>query len=238
MASTGLQALTHPDSLSDQTMHDLTRWACLAGGGLATYAGYRSGGASGLLMGVLGGVLAYQGIANTSAPRRLLEAARPQREVHLISTVTIDKPASELYKFWKGFTRLPQIMSFLDSVEPRGDKISHWVVKAPSGHTLEWDAEVTEDVPDKRIAWHSVEGSEMPNWGKVRFNEAPGKRGTEIHVSMYFEPPGGNAGAIAGHFLQGLSKELIKQNLRHLKAYLETGEIPTNITTSQGRRTS
>jgi uncharacterized membrane protein len=238
MATTSMEiAGDDRGSASDQGINDITRWACLAGGGLATYAAWRSGGPSGILMGVLGGVLIYQGTTgHAPVPSRLASMNGRSRDVHLISTITIDRPASDLYEFWKGFTKLPQIMTFLESVEPHGDDLTHWVMKVPKGRTVEWDSEVTEDVPDQRIAWRSVEGSELTNWGAVRFNRAPADRGTEVHLSMHYEPPGGRIGAAVGHFLDGLSQEVIKQNLRHLKAYMESGEIPTNITTSQGRR--
>ena len=236
MAGTSTRLGGSYEPASDQNASEMTRLACLAGGGLASYAAWRSGGVSGILMGILGGALIYQGTTgHAPIPKQMAGMGRKGRDVHLISTITIGRPASDIYEFWKGFTRLPQIMSYLDRVEPRGEKLTHWVASPPHGGTVEWDAEVTEDVPDQRIAWRSIEGSDLPNWGAVRFNKAPGDRGTEVHLSMHYEPPGGKIGAAAGHLLEGMSEEVLKQNLRHLKAYLETGEIPTNITTSQGR---
>lgn len=242
MADTRTKLLGEQGPASDQTMRDITRWACLAGGGLAAYAAVRRGGPSGILMGALGGVLLYQGATGHSAvPERLTRIGRQPQDVHLVSTITIDRPASDLYDFWKGFTRLPEIMSFLERVEPRpniagaGD-VTHWVVKAPRGHSLEWDSEVTEDVPDQRIAWRSLENSELHNWGAVRFTPAPGGRGTEVHLSMHYEPPGGMLGKAAGQFLGGLSQAVLKQNLRRFKAYMESGEIPTGRSNAQERR--
>lgn len=240
MADTRTQLLGEQDSVSPDSMRDLTRWACLAGGGVAAYAAVRRGGASGILMGALGGVLLYQGATGHSAiPERLMRMGRQSRDVHLASTITIDRPASDLYEFWKGFTRLPKVMTFLESVEPRGgvtNDVTHWAVKGPRGHRVEWDAEVTEDVPDQRIGWRSLEGSDINTWGAVRFNEAPAGRGTEVHVSMHYEPPGGNVGRAVGHFLGGLSQALIKQNLKQFKAYMESGEVPTGRSHTQERR--
>lgn len=236
MAGTSTQLTGARGSSSDQSM-DTARWVCLAGGGLATYAAWRTGGVGGVLMGILGGAMIYQGTTGNMPAAGLIGGRGGQsRDVHLVTTITINRPASEIYEYWKGFTRLPQIMTFLDRVEPRGERLSHWVAGDPRGGTIEWDSEVTEDVPNQRIAWRSVEGSELPNWGAVRFNKAPGDRGTEVHLSMHYEPPGGRLGSALGHFLEGMSEEVLKQNLRHLKAYLETGEIPTNTNTSQGRR--
>lgn len=239
MADTRTKLLGEQGQVSDQSMGDMTRWACLAGGGLAAYAAVRRGGPTGIMLGALGGILVYQGTTGQLIPERVARLAKPSQDVHLISTITIDRPASELYDYWKGFSRLPEIMSFLDRVEPRpgnGENITHWVARGPRGMTLEWDAEVTEDVPDQRIAWRSLEGSEIHNWGTIRFNEAPAGRGTEVHLSMHYEPPGGALGSAAGHFLSGLSQAVIKQNLRRFKAYMESGEIPTGRSHTQERR--
>lgn len=237
MADTRTQPLGEQGSVSEQSMQDITRWACLAGGGVAAYAAVKRGGPSGILMGALGGVLLYQGVTGHTAVPRM---GRQSRDVHLASTITIDRPASDLYEFWKGFTRLPQVMSFLESVEPRGggvtNDITHWVVKGPRGHRVEWDAEVTEDVPDQRLGWRSLEGSDINTWGAVRFNAAPAGRGTEVHVSMHYEPPGGNVGRAVGHFLSGLSQAVVKQNLKQFKAFMESGEVPTGRSSTQDRR--
>lgn len=240
MADSRTKMLGAEGATSNATMGDITRWACLAGGAVAGYIAVRQGGPGGMVIGALGGVLLYQGISRQAAiPRSVARLGRTTRDVHLISTITIDRPASDLYQFWKGFSRLPEIMTFLERVEPRpgeNGRVTHWVVKAPREHTLEWDAEVTEDVPDQRIAWRSLEGSDINTWGVVRFNEAPAGRGTEVYVSMHYEPPGGRLGSVVGHFLGGLSQALIQQNLRRFKAYMESGEIPTGRSTVEQRR--
>ena len=83
-------------------------------------------------------------------------------------TITINRPAEELYRFWRDFRNLPRVMSHLESVQANGDKRSHWKAKAPAGMTVEWDAEVTEDRPNQLIAWRSV-GGHVDNGGSVRF---------------------------------------------------------------------
>ena len=115
-------------------------------------------------------------------------------EVH--QTITISRPAEELYRFWRDFQNLPRIMSHLESVQADGDRRSHWKAKAPAGMTVEWDAEITEDRPNELIAWRSV-GGHVDNAGSVRFVPAPGGRGTEVHVAMRYDPPGGVVGKLS-----------------------------------------
>src|SRR4051812_18866328 len=68
-------------------------------------------------------------------------------------TVTINRPRSELYAFWRDFRNLARFMENIDSVEIGDDRRSHWVVKAPAGETVEWDSQITEDEPERLIAW-------------------------------------------------------------------------------------
>ena len=67
---------------------------------------------------------------------------------------------------------------------------SHWVVSAPGGKTVEWDAIVTEDEPDRLIAWESAEGADISNSGRVEFRDA-GERGTVVTATIAYDPPGG-----------------------------------------------
>src|SRR5437762_12187654 len=60
-------------------------------------------------------------------------------------TVTINRPRAELYEYWRDFAKLPSFMDNVERVEVIDAKRSHWVVKAPAGRTVEWDAVITEE---------------------------------------------------------------------------------------------
>jgi uncharacterized membrane protein len=139
-------------------------------------------------------------------------------------TTTINRPATELYEFWHDFENLPRFMIHLELVEVTGPRRSHWVARAPTG-TVEWDADITEDVPNERIAWRSVQGSEIPNSGVVRFVRAPGDRGTEVHVEMEYDVPGGKLGALAAKIFGKEPSQQIRDDLRRFKQVVETGEV-------------
>ena len=65
---------------------------------------------------------------------------------------------------------------------------SHWKVSGPLGKSVEWDAEITEDLPNQRIAWKSVGDVDVGNAGAVRLEDRGGR--TNIEVSLECDPPG------------------------------------------------
>src|SRR5690606_10127077 len=140
-----------------------------------------------------------------------------------------------LYAVWRDFSGLPRFMRHLESVTVLDDRRSHWVARAPAGRTVEWDAEISADEPGRRIAWHSVDGSEVAHAGSVRFEPAPAGRGTEVHVSLEYAPPGGELGARLARFLKEEPEHQIRDDLRHFKQWMETGELATTEGQPSGR---
>jgi uncharacterized membrane protein len=141
------------------------------------------------------------------------------------SAITIKASPDALYGEWRDFTRFPTFMYHLESVTVGASGRSHWVAKAPAGTTVEWDAEVTDEVPGERIAWRSVEGSTVENAGTVEFRPAPGARGTEVHVSLTYSPPGGAVGALVAKVFGEEPAQQLSDDLRRFKQIVETGEI-------------
>ena len=111
-------------------------------------------------------------------------------------TVCIKRPREALYAFWRDFSNLQDLMENVISVRVLDATHSHWVIAAPEGRIVEWDSQVTEDVPGERIAWSSVEGASVRSGGTVEFRESPTGRGTFVTVTLAYEPPGGNLGRL------------------------------------------
>jgi uncharacterized membrane protein len=144
--------------------------------------------------------------------------------VHVKRSVTINKSAAELYRFWRNFENLPVFMSHLESVSV-SDKIhSHWKASAPMGYSVEWDAEVTSDVENERIGWRSTEESDIANSGVVEFHST-GDRGTEVNISLTYEAPGGHLGALAAKLFGEEPGGQVAEDLRRFKALMEAGSI-------------
>ena len=95
----------------------------------------------------------------------------------------------------------------------------------PGGLRASWEAELTADEPGRLIAWRSVPGASVDIAGSVRFDPAPGGRGTEIKVILTYAPPAGKLGAAAAALAGGGGDRLVREALRRFKQLVETGEI-------------
>jgi uncharacterized membrane protein len=153
------------------------------------------------------------------------------------TATTINASPDDIYARWRDFESLPTFMYHLESVTTTGDRRSHWVAKAPAGTTVEWDAEVTEDVPGQVIAWRSLEGASVENSGSVRFMPAPGGQGTEVHVVMEYSPPGGALGSVVAKLFGEEPNQQIGDDVRRFKQLVETGEIARSEGSPLGSRT-
>lgn len=214
----GVAALAAPGTLARFIGAPDTRWSRslvrLAGAGvmgvtmLDLLGGQRLGG--GKLLDRLSEVRA----------RRDLE----RRGITVTRSITIKRSREEVYGFWRDFENLPRFMRHLESVTVVGDGRSRWKTKAPAG-SVEWEAELVEDRPNERIAWRSVEGSQIDTNGIVRFVPAPGGRGTEVHVELCYRPPLGKLGASIAKIFREAPEQQIEDDLHALKQVLETGEV-------------
>ncbi len=139
--------------------------------------------------------------------------------------ITVGRPIAEVYEFWRDFENLPRFMKHLESVTVTGDKRSHWVARAPAGRTVEWDAEMIEDRTNELIAWRSLHGSDVFNVGSVYFQPAPGGRGTEVRVEIYYHPPFGKLASKIAMLWREEPRQQIADDLRRFKQVLEIGEV-------------
>ena len=149
--------------------------------------------------------------------------------------ITIKRRPDELYRFWRDFTNMPRFMHRVHAVQRVSERRSHWHVTGPGGVALEWDADITDDVPNERIAWHSLPDSPVDHAGVVRFRPAPGDRGTEVMVDMQYTPPGGGVGATVAKLFGAAPEQDLTEDLRRLKQLLETGEVVVSQPSSAGR---
>ncbi|MGB5972566.1 MAG: SRPBCC family protein, partial [Nodosilinea sp.] len=175
----------------DKQAGDLERWASIVGGGAMVLAGLQQRSLRGILTAVAGGGLVYQGTQGNSTLKQVEDAVGLDHAIRVEKTVTIARPAADLYAFWRDLSRLPTFMRHLQSVQVIDERRSRWVANAPLGQTIEWDAVIVNDEPDRLIAWTSTDDAPVENSGFVRFRPAAGDRGTEVKVVMEYQPPGG-----------------------------------------------
>lgn len=211
------------------TYHNVSadeRRASVLGGAAALVGALRLGGIPGLLLGGLGGALLYRGASGHCPINAAMgrNSAYPNAPIHVQTEVFIDRSPAELYNFWRDFRNLPRIMQHLREVQPLPGGRSHWVAALPRGRSLEWDAELTTQIPDDRLGWHSLEGADVPNRGEVRFVPTE-NGGTRLQLELLYQPPAGAAGRSLGRGLRGAVQAAIKRDLQRLKQTLEQGAM-------------
>ncbi len=165
--------------------------------------------------------------ADDIATESLIEA----KGDHVVGrAVTINRPAGELYAYWRDFAKLGSFMDNVERVEVLDDRRSHWVVRAPGGKTVEWNARITEAREGELIAWTSEEGAEIANSGRVEFRDA-GARGTVVVATIAYDPPGGTIGKLVAKLFQREPAIQARRDLRRFKQLMETGEVATSSRT-------
>jgi uncharacterized membrane protein len=166
-------------------------------------------------------------------PRTATRARMDEGIVRTNRSITVHRPVEEVYGFWRDFQNLPRFMRHLERVEVLDERRSHWTALAPAGQTVEWDAETTEDRPNELIAWRSLPGADVRNAGTVRFRPAPGGRGTEVRVTLEYDPPLGKLGSKVAMLFREEPGQQVQDDLRHFKQVMETGEIVYSDATKQ-----
>jgi len=139
-------------------------------------------------------------------------------------SVTINRPAHELYAYWRDFANLATFMENVISIDAIDPERSHWLVKAPGGTTVSWDARVTENRDGRSIAWASEPGADVANSGKVEFKDV-GARGTVVTATLLYDPPAGVIGKVIAKIFQREPAIQARRDLRRFKQLMETGEI-------------
>ncbi|MBV8535497.1 MAG: SRPBCC family protein [Alphaproteobacteria bacterium] len=156
------------------------------------------------------------------------------RPVHVISAITINAPAEELYRFWRNVENLPRAMRHIEAVQALDDRSSRWRAKGPLGSPIEWESEITQDMPNERIAWRSRPGAALDTRGAMTFKPASGGRGTVVKVVFDYRPPGGAVGAAFARLIGKAPDQEAEEDLRRLKQIFETGEILESDATAKG----
>ena len=170
-------------------------------------------------------------ISSPSVPDAALKSKSNRREQDsqiATKSVTIGRSREEVYAAFRRFSELPRFMINVKRVDEIDDRRSHWVIKGPAGHSVEWDAELVEDEPGRLLAWRSSEGADVENHGRVEFRDAPGDRGCEVHAVIAYHPPAGALGKLVAELFGKEPGQQAHADLRQLKMLLETGEVATS----------
>jgi uncharacterized membrane protein len=129
-------------------------------------------------------------------------------------SIEIEVPVSTAYNQWTQFETFPQFMDGIERVEQKDDKHLHWTAKI-GGDKREWDAEITEQHPDHRVAWQAID-QDGPN-GIVTFQKLDEGR-TKVMVHMDYDPEGvpESVGSLIG-----IDSRRVKGDLESFKEFIE-----------------
>lgn len=163
-----------------------------------------------------------------SAPGRTARRRKFGAYTVVGKTVTINRPRTELYRFWRNFGNLADFMENIVSVEEIEVGRMRWIIKAPLGTNVMVDTRIVDDRPDSLIAWRSVDGSQIATEGKVTFRDAPVGRGTEVEAIIAYRPPAGEIGRLVASLFSREPLVQGRRELKRLKMLMETGEIATS----------
>ena len=135
------------------------------------------------------------------------------------TSIVVDAPLREVYNQWTQFEDFPRFMEGVLEVRQLDDKRLHWRAKV-GGSEKEWHAEIVDQVPDRRIAWKNLRGTE--NAGAVLFESVP--QGTKVTLKLVYEPEG--ATETIGDALGFLTRR-VKGDLERFKEFMEDRERAT-----------
>ncbi len=136
------------------------------------------------------------------------------RILRLEKSIQIARPPAEVFDAWSDLEQLPMMVEALDSVSSIGNR-SHWNARV-MGRKLQWNAELTQLIPNEAMGWKSVDGPKHS--GRVTFS--PIANDTLVHVQMNYVPPARLLRRALSPF-SGDLEGFIEQALRDVKAYLE-----------------
>lgn len=239
-----------PRHMQTRNVSQPERIASMLGGGALVAYGLQKKSWGGVALAAIGGTLAYRGATghcpmyhtlgiNTAKSSRGRNASIPyELGIRVDSSIFVNKPREDVYRFWRNLENLPRFMNHLESVQEIDNKHSHWVAKAPAGRSVEWKAEIINELENERIGWRTLPGSDVDNAGSVQFKPGPGGHGTMLQVELQYNPPGGSIGAMIARLFGEEPSQQIREDLRRFKQLMETGEIPATEGQPVGRAAS
>ncbi len=130
-------------------------------------------------------------------------------------SIEINVPVRTAYNQWTQFEEFPKFMEGVKHVKQLDDKHLHWKAEI-GGKEKEWDAEITEQIPDTRIAWRSRDGAQ--NAGVVTFHRLSDST-SKVMLQMEYDPDGvlENVGDATG-----MASQRVVGDLERFKRYIES----------------
>jgi uncharacterized membrane protein len=198
-----------------------TRLLAGFGAGYLMLYGIARGGLIGAAAKISGLLLGSRAVSNVNL-RSLTGAPAGGDAINIRKSLNVNAPVDEVYQLWSHFENFPRFMSNVEEIRDLGNGRSHWVVKGPIGAKIEFDAEITENVPNQVLSWRTMPESQIQHKGKVNFKE--NQKGTQLNVNLIYSPPAGVAGHAVAKMFGKDPKAEMNADLARLKSLLEEGK--------------
>jgi uncharacterized membrane protein len=196
---------------------------------------------------LLGGVLLSKGIPNPFRPRfwygayltyrgftgkcliydQLHIDARKAQAVNIRGEFIIDKPAQEVYSFWRNLNNIPASINHLIDVEMVDENVSKWKSNVfGKFFPINWEAEIVKDEPGRLIGWRALSGSMLPHVGRVDFEETADGLSTKLNILLSYRPPVGGVGIGLSRILNPVFEKMLKTEINTFKNAIES-KVPS-----------
>jgi uncharacterized membrane protein len=147
-----------------------------------------------------------------------------RRAVDVQKAITLDLPVDRVFAFWDNPANLPTVMHHVREVRTTKEPGQwRWTITGATGIPIEFVTVLTDHVPDRLLAWKTVEGSTIEHAGIVRFDPVDARQ-TRIGVRLSYNPPGGALGHAVATLLGSDPKSQLDADLVRMKTALETGQ--------------
>jgi len=232
MSSEARHTLSHTRKQEAAKVAGVERWVSLGGGVWGMVSGVRKGGLMGWGQAIMSGMLVYRAVKGECRLKGALSASPYEKHVaeqhhwqaaRVVShSVTVNKPREALYRFWRTPDALAEVVIPAMQIEVIDDRTTRWVLNSNP------DKQIIVRLVDERegeyLEWVAESETLPPSSGWVRFQDAPGRGGTEVQCYVSYEPAKGHLGYLADKG-SGSTSHWLHRNLRRFKQKVETGEI-------------
>lgn len=204
------------------------RFISAAGGALLAYYGQKKKGTLGKVLTFAGSSLLMRGASGYCPANHAIgrDSARKQAQaIDVTTSLTINQPRSYVYSYWRKLETLPRFMKHLEQVQPIDATHSYWTARAPGGLNVEWEAEITQEEKNERLAWQSMPEADINNTGEMQFSDAPDGEGTVVEAYISYRAPEGDLGSNVAELLNPGLKKMVKEDLKRFKSHMEDREL-------------
>lgn len=170
----------------------------------------------------LGGIALFGRAVSNQSWQQLFGVDSGRDAVTYQKEINVDAPIDQVFNMWSNVENFPRFMEHVLEAHVIGPGLTSWTIRGPFGLPIHFESETTVYNPTDEIAWKSVDGTTIPNEGRVQFRTNP-DGSTRINIHMSYTPPVGVFGNVLASLMGDDPRELMNDDLMRFKSLLENG---------------